>query len=251
MISQRYGRSARPAIQEVQQRIAELTADAEENISGVRVVKSFARESHQLERFRHSVGARVRPGDGRDAPGGELQPDDRLPAPARARRRAADRRQERDPPPPQPRAVHAVLPLPEHADRADALARRDARPRAARDRLGRAHLPGARPRAAHRRAPGRPAAAGRQRPRAAARRDAALRRKRRVRRGLRPRRRPRGRASSSKRPRATAPARTARAAARAALRDVDLDVRGRHDGRAGRRHRLGQDEPRLADLAPV
>ena len=58
VISQRYGRSARPAIQEVQQRIAELTADAEENISGVRVVKSFAREPHQLERFRHSV-ARV------------------------------------------------------------------------------------------------------------------------------------------------------------------------------------------------
>jgi ATP-binding cassette subfamily B protein len=54
-ISQRYGRSARPAIQEVQQRIAELTADAEENISGVRVVKSFAREPHQLERFHHSV----------------------------------------------------------------------------------------------------------------------------------------------------------------------------------------------------
>ncbi|HEX3509702.1 MAG TPA: ABC transporter ATP-binding protein [Solirubrobacteraceae bacterium] len=58
VISQRYGRSARPAIQEVQQRIAELTADAEENISGVRVVKSFARENHQLERFRRSV-ARV------------------------------------------------------------------------------------------------------------------------------------------------------------------------------------------------
>jgi ABC-type multidrug transport system fused ATPase/permease subunit len=57
-ISQRYGRVARPAIQEVQQRIGELTADAEENISGVRVVKSFAREPQQLERFRHSV-ARV------------------------------------------------------------------------------------------------------------------------------------------------------------------------------------------------
>jgi ATP-binding cassette subfamily B protein len=56
LISQRYGHSARPAIQEIQQRIAELTADAEENISGVRVVKSFARESHQLERFRNSVG---------------------------------------------------------------------------------------------------------------------------------------------------------------------------------------------------
>ncbi|HST55282.1 MAG TPA: ABC transporter ATP-binding protein [Solirubrobacteraceae bacterium] len=56
VISQRYGRRARPAIQEVQQRVAELTADAEENISGVRVVKSFAREPRQLERFRHSVG---------------------------------------------------------------------------------------------------------------------------------------------------------------------------------------------------
>jgi ABC-type multidrug transport system fused ATPase/permease subunit len=58
VISQRYGRRARPAIQEVQQRIAELTANAEENISGVRVVKSFAREPLQLERFRHAV-ARV------------------------------------------------------------------------------------------------------------------------------------------------------------------------------------------------
>jgi ATP-binding cassette subfamily B protein len=55
LISQRYGRRARPAIQEVQQRIAELTANAEENISGVRVVKSFAREPLQLKRFRHSV----------------------------------------------------------------------------------------------------------------------------------------------------------------------------------------------------
>ena len=54
-ISQRYGRRARPAIQEVQQRIAELTANAEENISGVRVVKSFAREPLQLQRFRQSV----------------------------------------------------------------------------------------------------------------------------------------------------------------------------------------------------
>ena len=58
LISHRYGRRARPAIQETQQRIAELTADAEENISGVRVVKSFAREPRQLERFSDSV-ARV------------------------------------------------------------------------------------------------------------------------------------------------------------------------------------------------
>ncbi len=56
LISYRYGRRARPAIQETQQRIAELTADAEENISGVRVVKAFAREPRQLQRFQHSVG---------------------------------------------------------------------------------------------------------------------------------------------------------------------------------------------------
>ncbi len=56
VISYRYGRRARPAIQETQQRIAELTADAEENISGVRVVKAFAREPRQLQRFQGSVG---------------------------------------------------------------------------------------------------------------------------------------------------------------------------------------------------
>ena len=52
VIAHRYGRRARPAAQEVQQRIAELTAEAEENISGVRVVKAFAREERQLDRFR-------------------------------------------------------------------------------------------------------------------------------------------------------------------------------------------------------
>ena len=56
LISYRYGRRARPAIQETQQRIGELTAEAEENISGVRVVKAFAREDRQLTRFRATVG---------------------------------------------------------------------------------------------------------------------------------------------------------------------------------------------------
>jgi ABC-type multidrug transport system fused ATPase/permease subunit len=49
--STRYGTRNRPATQEVQQRIAELTAEAEENISGVRVVKAFAQEARQLSRF--------------------------------------------------------------------------------------------------------------------------------------------------------------------------------------------------------
>lgn len=55
VIANRYGLRSRPALQEVQQRIAELTADAEENVSGVRVVKAFAREERQLERFRGTV----------------------------------------------------------------------------------------------------------------------------------------------------------------------------------------------------
>jgi len=54
-IAARYGRLNRPASQEVQQRIAELTAEAEENVSGVRVVKAFAQESRQLARFRTAV----------------------------------------------------------------------------------------------------------------------------------------------------------------------------------------------------
>jgi ABC-type multidrug transport system fused ATPase/permease subunit len=54
----RYNRVSRPAVQEIQQRLAELTAEAEESVSGVRIVKAFAREEHQLRRFRHAV-ARV------------------------------------------------------------------------------------------------------------------------------------------------------------------------------------------------
>jgi ABC-type multidrug transport system fused ATPase/permease subunit len=55
VVAARYGRRSRPALQEVQQRIAELTALAEENVSGVRVVKAFAREERQLAAFRGSV----------------------------------------------------------------------------------------------------------------------------------------------------------------------------------------------------
>ncbi|HXR13522.1 MAG TPA: ABC transporter ATP-binding protein [Solirubrobacteraceae bacterium] len=54
-VAHRYSALARPALQEVQQRVAELTADTEENISGVRVVKAFAREAHQRARFERSV----------------------------------------------------------------------------------------------------------------------------------------------------------------------------------------------------
>jgi ABC-type multidrug transport system fused ATPase/permease subunit len=54
----RFNRRSRPAVQEIQQRLAELTAEVEESISGIRIVKAFARERHMLDRFRRSV-ARV------------------------------------------------------------------------------------------------------------------------------------------------------------------------------------------------
>ena len=55
LIANRYGHRSRPAMQEAQQRIAELTADTEENVSGVRVVKAFAQEERQYRRFQHST----------------------------------------------------------------------------------------------------------------------------------------------------------------------------------------------------
>src|SRR5262245_16081597 len=51
----RYSRRNRPAEQEVQQRVGEVTAGAEETISGIRIVKAFARERHMLDRSGHSV----------------------------------------------------------------------------------------------------------------------------------------------------------------------------------------------------
>src|SRR3954452_16222913 len=58
VVALRYGRRNRPASQEVQQRIAELTAEVEENVGGIRLVKAFAREERQLVRVR-SRAARV------------------------------------------------------------------------------------------------------------------------------------------------------------------------------------------------
>jgi ABC-type multidrug transport system fused ATPase/permease subunit len=54
-IATRYSRRNRPAEQEVQQRVGELTAGAEESVSGIRIVKAFARERHMLVRFRRAV----------------------------------------------------------------------------------------------------------------------------------------------------------------------------------------------------
>ena len=55
LTAMRFNRLSRPAVQEVQQRVAELTAEAEESVSGIRIVKAFAREDHMMGRFRHAV----------------------------------------------------------------------------------------------------------------------------------------------------------------------------------------------------
>jgi ATP-binding cassette subfamily B protein len=55
LTAMRYNRRSRPAVQEIQQRLAELTAEVEESISGIRIVKAFAREPHMLARFRAKV----------------------------------------------------------------------------------------------------------------------------------------------------------------------------------------------------
>jgi ATP-binding cassette, subfamily B, bacterial len=56
VVAYRYGKLNRPASQEVQQRIAELTAEVEENVGGIRLVKAFAREERQLGRVRDKAG---------------------------------------------------------------------------------------------------------------------------------------------------------------------------------------------------
>ncbi len=60
----RYGRLNRPASQEVQQRIAELTATAEENVSGVRVVKGVRPGAPPAAALPPLGAARLRPVDG-------------------------------------------------------------------------------------------------------------------------------------------------------------------------------------------
>ncbi len=50
--STRYSRRSYPVLRDVQQRVADVTTQAEEAIVGVRVVKAFAQEPREVERFR-------------------------------------------------------------------------------------------------------------------------------------------------------------------------------------------------------
>src|SRR5437764_13079032 len=48
----RYSRISHPLLKEVQQRVADVTTQAEENVVGVRVVKAFGQEANETVRFR-------------------------------------------------------------------------------------------------------------------------------------------------------------------------------------------------------
>ncbi len=52
----RYSRVSHPVLKDVQQRVADVTTHAEENIVGVRVVKAFAQEDREIGRFRVLAG---------------------------------------------------------------------------------------------------------------------------------------------------------------------------------------------------
>ena len=47
----RYSRVSHPVLKEVQQRVADVTTRAEENVVGVRVVKAFAQEQNESDRL--------------------------------------------------------------------------------------------------------------------------------------------------------------------------------------------------------
>ena len=107
LIANRYGRVSRPAMQEAQQRIAELTADVEENVSGVRVVKAFAQEAAPaaIASAHHRAG--VHPAGPRHPDPGSVHAADQLPAQPRPGRDPARRRPRGD-----RRHAHASAPSP-------------------------------------------------------------------------------------------------------------------------------------------
>ena len=114
-----YGRRQRPLSTRLQQQLGDLTGRLEQNLRGVRLVKAFAQEHHEVQRFRRRQRRLVRAGGATGAAdGGQLaaaRPDRQL-RPGhrdRRRRRVHDQRQ------PDHRRVGGVHHLRDAAVRAD------------------------------------------------------------------------------------------------------------------------------------
>ena len=133
--SMRYSRRSYPVLRDVQQRVADVTTQAEEAIVGVRVVKAFAQESREVRPLPRSLRGRVPPAGRRDPAAGHL--------PAAARSRAAAGRRDRAVRGwagrhlgrPHDRRLLHVQPLPRDAGDAAPHARHVGRPGAARRRV--------------------------------------------------------------------------------------------------------------------
>ena len=144
-VAYRYSRRSHPVLRDVQQKIADVTTQAEENVIGVRVVKAFAQEPRQRERFgqaAESVFRRaIRPHPG-DVPAGDV-----VAALGRDRRRAAGRRLPGHPRPADAGRLLRRQRLPADAGTAAAHIRPAGGPVPAGDGLRRSDLRGARLRA--------------------------------------------------------------------------------------------------------
>ena len=92
VLAYRYSHVAHPVLRDVQQKLADVATVAEENIVGVHVVKAFAQEDDE-QRSSPTRSERGLPTLGRrEPPARALRPAARVPAAARAGRRAARRR---------------------------------------------------------------------------------------------------------------------------------------------------------------
>ena len=209
-LAYRYSHVAHPTLRDVQQRLADVSTVAEENIVGVHVVKAFAQEPAEEEKFRNRSELRVPADAAGEQAARDVRPAHLGRAAARTGGGAARRCANGDRPHADSGKLRVVQPLPRAARHPAARARHVDRPVAARHGVGRAHLRDHRRARGDRRSSRRPAASPRSRPHP-------------VRRALvRVRARPAG--AARHRPRHTR----------------------RDDDRADRAHRLGQDDSYVA-----
>ena len=163
-LAYRYSHVAHPTLRDVQQKLADVATVAEENIVGVHVVKAFAQEPAEEEKFARPERGALRADDPREPAARDLRAASLVPAAARAGGRAARRRADGGARLALRSGSFVVLqPLPRHARHAAPLARDVGRPGAAGDRVGRADLPDPRRAGGRRRPSERGRAAGRRR----------------------------------------------------------------------------------------
>ena len=91
-VAYRYSHVSHPLLRDVQQKMADVATVAEENIVGVHVVKSFAQEQAEQDKFERSLRGGLRPERAGEQAACVLRAGAALPAAARAGRRPARRR---------------------------------------------------------------------------------------------------------------------------------------------------------------